>query len=275
MTNIEPFIKWAGGKRQMLPTLEKLLPETYNSYFEPFIGAGALLFDICPKKAFINDINNQLTNTYIQLKNNPDSVIELINQLDEKECSKEKYYEIRERYNQKIKDNVLDFESAGLFIWINKHCFNGLYRVNSKGLFNVPFNGKTIGKSINEENIRNISEYLNLNDVNISTGDFEEVCKNVNENDFVFFDSPYVPISKTAGFIDYSKDGFSFEDHKRLSELFKELDKKGAKLLLTNNDVPLVRELYNGYNFYLVDVNRSINRNGNDRKGKEVIITNY
>ena len=160
-------------------------------------------------------------------------------------------------------------------IWINKHCFNGLYRVNGKGLFNVPYNNKVRGKSIDEENLNAISEFLQSYDISIYCKDFEIVCRDVQRDDFVYLDSPYVPVNDTADFTDYTKDGFTLEDHERLAELFHRLDSIGAKVMLSNNDVPLVHSLYSGYNIQKLDVKRMINSNAAKRTGKEVLITNY
>lgn len=271
----EPFVKWAGGKRQLLERLESRMPETYNRYFEPFIGGGALLLDIQPKEAVINDTNGQLINVYHQLKENPEAVISAVNTLDKIPCNKDRYLLVRKHYNEKIQAQELDAECAALMIWINKHCFNGLYRVNTKGLFNVPYNNKINGASIDEDNLRNIGKYLQKCKVEIREGDFETACKDVQAGDFVYFDSPYIPVSETANFTDYTKDGFSFEDHKRLAKLFRELDRLGAKLLLSNHDVPLVHELYEGYKIESVNVRRGINSVASKRRGKEVIVTNY
>lgn len=272
---ISPAIKWAGGKTQLLNIITENLPDSYNNYYEPFIGGGAVLLSVKPKKALINDINEQLINLYIQIRDSVDDVLNKINNLDSVPCTKEFYYSIREQYNQKILSGEKDAQAAALMIWLNKHCFNGLYRVNSKGLFNVPFNNRVKGKSVDESNIRAISDYLNQAKVNITCMDFEEACTTVSAGDFVYFDSPYVPESETAYFTDYAKGGFSLEDHKRLSKLFKCLDEKGAKIMLSNNDVPLVRELYEGYKIQSFAVKRMINRNANKRTGKEVLITNY
>lgn len=272
---ISPAIKWAGGKTQLLNIITANMPDCYNNYYEPFIGGGAVLLNIGPEKAFINDINDQLVNMYVQLKNAMEEVLEKIHSLDEVPCTKELYYSKREQYNQKILSGEKDAQAAALMIWLNKHCFNGLYRVNSKGLFNVPFNNRVKGKSVDESNIRAISDYLNQAKVNITCMDFEDACTTVSAGDFVYFDSPYVPESETAYFTDYAKGGFSLEDHKRLSKLFKRLDEKGAKIMLSNNDVPLVRELYEGYKIQSFAVKRMINRNANKRTGKEVLITNY
>ena len=270
-----PAIKWAGGKTQLLNIITENLPDSYNNYYEPFIGGGAVLLSVKPEKALINDINEQLINLYIQIRDSVDDVLNKINNLDSVPCTKEFYYSIREQYNQKILSGEKDAQAAALMIWLNKHCFNGLYRVNSKGLFNVPFNNRVKGKSVDASNIRAISDYLNQAKVNITCMDFEEACTTVSAGDFVYFDSPYVPESETAYFTDYAKGGFSLEDHKRLSKLFKCLDEKGAKIMLSNNDVPLVRELYEGYKIQSFAVKRMINRNANKRTGKEVLITNY
>lgn len=270
-----PFVKWAGGKTQLLEQLKNRLPDSYETFYEPFIGGGALLLSIQPKKAIINDSNEQLINAFKQLKYNTDSVINIVKDFNSKTCNKEYYLELRERYNKKIASNELDAECAALMIWINKHCFNGLYRVNSKGLFNVPYNNSTTVKTISEENLINIGRYLTENDVKIRLGDFEAACFDCSKGDFVYLDSPYIPVSKTAYFTDYTKDGFAYDDHKRLSELFRTLDKKGIKVMLSNNDVPLAYELYDGFNIENVDVRRNINSNANKRTGKEVIITNY
>lgn len=274
-TRITPALKWAGGKTQLLESIRKKIPSHYNNYFEPFVGGAAVLLGLQPKQATINDINEQLINLYRQLKISAEDVIKEVKKLDLAPCTKERYYTIREWYNKKIEANVQDVESAAIMIWLNKHCFNGLYRVNKKGLFNVPYNNRINGKSIDEDNIRAIGQYLKNEDINITCKDFEEACADVKPGDFVYFDSPYVPESETADFTDYSKEGFSLEDHKRLANLFRKLDKIGAKVMLSNNDVPLVRDFYAGYNIQSLDVKRMINRNANKRVGKEVLITNY
>ena len=269
-----PVLKWAGRKSQLLEQLAERMPAEYNRYYEPFIGSAALLLGIAPAQACINDVNEQLVNLYVQLKRDAESIIAMVNELDATSCTKECYYEIRDKYNTKIASRDFDAECAALMIWINKHCFNGLYRVNAKGLFNVPFNNICSGKSIVESNVRAISEYLRKADITITCLDFEKACDGVSSGDFVYFDSPYVPESVTS-FTDYTSDGFSASDHQRLAALFKRLDGIGAKVMLSNNDVPLVRSWYDGYNIHSLDVKRLINRNANNRTGKEVLITNY
>lgn len=271
----KPFVKWAGGKKQLLEKLEARMPESYGRYYEPFIGGGALLLDVQPLHAIINDTNEQLLNVYKQLKHDAEAVINVVNSLDNEPCDINRYKTVREEYNDKIRAHELDATCAALMIWINKHCFNGLYRVNSKGLFNVPYNNKASGVSIDENNLRHIGAYLRDNDVEIRHGDFENACSDISAGDFVYFDSPYVPISETANFTDYTKDGFTLDDHKRLAALFKRLSDKGVRIMLSNHNVPLVHEMYREFVIQEVDVRRAINSDASKRTGKEVIITNY
>ncbi len=274
-TKMGPFVKWAGGKTQLLEKLHDRVPNSYSTYYEPFIGGGALLWHEKPRKAVISDVNEQLINLYQQLQIDPRSVIRAVGRIDEGPCDKDYYLKMRDAYNAKIRNHELDAECAGLMIWINKHCFNGLYRVNSKGLFNVPYNNKQTGKSIDEANLMSIGFYLANSDVSILCQDFEETCEDVKKGDFVYFDSPYIPVSETADFTDYTKDGFSYDDHVRLAKLYRRLDSIGAKVMLSNHDVPLVYELYEGFKIESVEVKRFINSDASKREGKEVIITNY
>lgn len=270
---ISPCIKWAGGKGQILGEIEKRMPSDFENYFEPFVGAGSVLFFFQPSSASINDINPQLINLYRQIQSDPEKVISAVNVLDAEECSAATYLKNREEYNRRIKEHILDCFTSSLFIWLNKHCFNGLYRVNSKGFFNVPYNNRSKGSSIDRENIRSMSKYLKK--VKMSCLDFEEAVKNAAQGDFVYFDSPYFPESPTANFTSYAKGGFLPEDHERLAKVFKELDGKGVRVMLSNNDVEDVRKLYKGYRIESFEVKRMINRDANKRQGKEVIVTNY
>lgn len=272
---MSPFVKWAGGKNQLLGRLEERLPHSFGRYYEPFIGGGALLLDVQPRQAVVNDVNEQLLNVYRQLQQDADAVIRAINEYDAAACDKERYLAMRTAYNAKIVARELDAECAALMIWINKHCFNGLYRVNARGLFNVPYNNKTSGSSIDARNLRNIGAYLRDSQIDIRLGDFEAACADVHAGDFVYFDSPYVPVSETAHFTNYAKDGFSYEDHRRLAALYRRLDGRGVCVMLSNHNVPLVHELYAGYKIEATDVRRSINSDASKRVGEEVIITNY
>lgn len=273
MDRITPCIKWAGGKTQLIEEIQARIPRSYNRYYEPFIGSAAVLFAIQPDIAFVNDYNDQLVNLYLQLRDNVEHIIEKLSEFGKDDCTKEFYYLIRSEFNKKISEKQLDYEAAAMFIYLNKHCFNGLYRVNSKGLFNVPWNQRTDGKSAEPENLRNISQYLK--NVEFSCSDFEAFCDDVKAGDFVYFDSPYVPESNTADFTSYTAGGFTYEDHVRLSKLYERLSERGALLMLSNNDVPLVHELYGKFKIETLDVKRMINRNADKRTGREVIITNY
>lgn len=279
MSSAQPFVKWAGGKRQLLKYIYDLMPKKYNNYFEPFIGGGAVLFNIQPSCAFINDINAALINTYTQIKYNHIELIVSIDQYDNEIASRNLkdgsakifFYEVREAFNQKLTNEIYDINAAAMLIWLNKHCFNGLYRCNSKGLFNVPF-ANTLRKSYDVENILAVSKMLKK--VDISCGDFSNLCDKADKGDFVFLDSPYAPV-KEDSFVDYTKEGFSKEDHIRLSNKFKELSDRGCYCMLTNHNTELINELYYGFNKKVVQVKRLINRDANNRVGEEIIITNY
>ena len=272
---LSPFVKWAGGKRQLLNELMTRVPLEFNNYLEPFLGGGTLLLNLQPKSASVNDINSQLINVYRAIKSDANELIRAVGDLDLIDSNKEVYYERREAFNQKIHKKELDVEAAALFIWLNKHCFNGLYRVNKSGLFNVPYNNKVSGKSIIPSNLEAMSQYFQENNIEFYNTDFMDITAKAKVGDFVYFDSPYIPESTTANFTDYTKDGFSYEDHLRLANNFIELDKQGVKLMLSNNNVPLVHELYEGYYITEVDVKRAINSKATKRKGKEIIVTNY
>jgi len=275
-SKVTPFVKWAGGKRQLIPEIRSRLPKKFNNYYEPFIGGGAVLFELMPSNAHINDINRALINAYNYVKKEPESLIEAVNRIDSGiyDDGKEYYYQQREHYNDKLMRDEMDVELAALFIYINKHCFNGLYRVNGKGLFNVPFNGKKKGDSIVEEHIRKTSEFLK--NVNITEGDFEQACIGAKKGDFIFFDSPYAPLNPTS-FEAYTKEGFDKESHERLADLFDKLTKKGCYVMLTNHNTKFINDLYGrkGYNIDVVDVKRMINSDASNRVGEEVIICNY
>lgn len=273
--NIMPFVKWAGGKRQLLDRISERMPQNYNRYYEPFIGGGAVLFHLQPEHAVINDINASLINTYRIIANNPQEFIDYVKKLDSEmgDDGKSYYYSLREHYNDKLMKEEFDIELAALFVFINKHCFNGLYRVNGKGLFNVPYNNSK-RESIAEESILAISQYLKK--VTILLGDFEEACRGAQKGDFVFLDSPYAPLNPTS-FESYTKEGFDVESHERLAKLFDELTKRGCYCMLTNHNTEFINKLYGnkGYKIDVVAVKRMINSDASKRTGEEVIICNY
>lgn len=271
-TNTAPFVKWAGGKRQLLESLSLRMPEEYKDYYEPFVGGGALLFHQKPTWAFINDINRELIHTYTEIRDHMDPLAVLLSSMDQVTCTKEFYYEMRERYNDKLKTRDYDTEMAALFIYLNKHCFNGLYRVNQKGQFNVPWNQKEQVRSVDVENIKNVSYYLKS--VTITCQDFEKSLETAKKGDFIYFDSPYAPLNPTS-FDSYTKEGFTEEEHRRLSKVFRELSDRGCYCMLTNHNTELIQELYHDFLREEVDVRRAINSDPKKRVGKEVIIRNY
>lgn len=274
-SSIAPFVKWAGGKRQLIPQIRERMPEQFNKYYEPFVGGGAVIFELLPENAVINDINRALINAYQMICDHPQDFLQEINRLDAEmwEDGKEYYYSLREHYNDKLMKDEFDMELAALFVFINKHCFNGLYRVNGKGLFNVPYNNSR-RSSVDEQSIMEISEFLR--DVTIISGDFEAACEGAGKGDFVFIDSPYAPLNPTS-FESYTKEGFDIESHRRLAKLFDKLTARGCYCMLTNHNTDLIKELYGnkGYTIDVVSVKRMINSDASNRVGEEVIICNY
>src|SRR5699024_8480134 len=269
---MHPFVKWAGGKRQLLDKIIDKSPHYFYNYYEPFVGGGAVLFGLQHKNSFVNDINSHLIHAYKVIKNSPYELMEALDELDEIKLNEDIYKSIREKYNTHIKNNIYTLETAAFFIYLNKHGFNGLFRVNSKGLFNVPWNKKEYVASYSKENILQVSHFLQT--VKITNEDFVASVQNAEKEDFVFFDSPYAPLNSTS-FAAYDKSGFKLEDHQRLAALFKLLDTKGVYCMLTNHNTELINNLYQGYHIEEVNVRRSINSDASKRTGKELIITNY
>lgn len=266
-----PFVKWVGGKRDVIKRyLDDLLPSDFNDYYEPFVGGGAMLFHLNHHKSFINDLNDELITTYEVINTNADELMKELDKHKEKHSSKY-FYKIREMTPKN------ELEVASRFIYLNKTCFNGMYRVNSKGKFNVPFNGKTKDKLVlyNEKNFSNLSQFLSS--VNMYNMDFEEFLDLPKKNDFVFIDSPYDYKEGTIGFDAYQKDGFGQEGQRRLASKVRELDEQGIKFMATNHDTKLIRELYQGFKIINIKTNRVISAKGDNRKGTgdEVVILNY
>ena len=271
----KPFVKWAGGKRQILDKLNKYIPTKFDTYYEPFVGGGALLFDLVPKKAVINDSNAELMNIYNVLcdYSKYSKMCKLLNKY-EANHSEEFYYEIRNLDKEKSFKRLSDYKKAARTLYLNKACFNGLYRVNKKGEFNVPFNKNKKVNTYDGENLLTIHYFLTSNDIKIECVDFEESVKTAKKGDFVYFDPPYD--SDTSTFNSYTEDGFGKEEQRRLARVFKELDEKGVYVMLSNHNTLLINELYKDYNIHLIEAKRSINSKGSKRGNvEEVIITNY
>ena len=266
-----PIVKWVGGKRQLMFELLKNMPENYNRYFEPFIGGGALFFELQPDNAYISDMNEELINLYKVVR---DNVEELITDLQKHDISKEYFIEIRNIDRTEEYKNWSNVKKASRFIYLNRTCFNGMYRVNSKGEFNVPFGHYKNPRILDENNLINCSNLLQRTE--IRHADFSEILKKVKKGDFVYFDPPYVPLSETSSFTSYTKDGFDLDMQFKLRDVCDELDSMGVKFLLSNSDTKLVNELYENYNIKKVFASRQINANA-DGRGKitEVLVRNY
>ena len=275
--NAKPIVKWAGGKRQLIDKLLEYMPNKYNDYFEPFIGGGALLFELMPDKATINDVNKELLAIYRCLAN--DNWFKLmIEDLEthERNHSEEYYYKVREMDRSPEFEILPIWKRASRAIYLNKSCFNGLYRVNNNGFFNVPFGKKKKVQTYDKENIGLLHDYFMNGEIKILEGDFVKAVENAKEGDFVYFDPPYDPLEDKASFTSYTKFDFTKEDQKRLAELYKELSNKGVYVMLSNHNTKYINELYDGFNIHVVNAKRMINADSKGRGNvEEVIITNY
>ncbi len=270
---IPTFVKWAGGKKQLIEQFKPFFPEKIERYFEPFVGGGAVAFYLLKthseiKKIFLSDINEELVLTYDTIKNNLEELIKLLKEYKKKH-SKEFYYKIR---SQDVK-TLNKVEIASRFIYLNKTCFNGLYRVNSNGGFNVPIGSSKNPLICPEEDLRQISKFLQKDDIKVKQ--FYEAVKEAKEGDFIYFDPPYYPLKK-ASFTTYTKEQFLEKEQEHLAEVFKELDKKGCKVMLSNSDTPFIKGLYKRFHISIVKATRMINCDATKRgKINEVVITNY
>lgn len=272
--NISPVLKWVGGKRQLLPSIVPLLPQNYKTYVEPFLGGGALLFATQPKVALVNDVNEELINVYQIVKNNVEDLISLLKTYDN---SSETFYRIRglDRDIEKYV-SLSAVEMAARIIYLNKTCFNGLFRVNRKGQFNVPFGEYKKPNIVNESVLRGASEYFNSVDITFTSKDYLSVLESVPSDSFVYLDPPYDPVSETASFTGYAKGGFSRDEQVKLRDACVALDDTGIKFMLSNSATDFIKELYADFEINIVSANRAVNSNGSKRgKVEEVIVRNY
>lgn len=274
----KPFVKWAGGKRQLIPILNKNLPKTFGTYYEPFLGGGALLFHILTdrnaQKCSISDLNSDLVLTYTTIRNRIDELISSLKNHEKnyQKDSKTYYYSVRESNPRS------EIGKTSRLLFMNRTCFNGLYRVNSKGKFNVPLGRYTNPNIVNEENLRSVSAILQSSKVAIKCRDFESVLRDAKKEDLVYFDPPYQPVSQTANFTSYTNKSFTYEDLNRLAELCLKLDSKGCKVLLSNSDSKEVAKIFSDkpWKINRIQANRSINSNSKKRTGHfELLIKNY
>jgi len=272
----KPFIKWVGGKRGLLNQILPYFPKDFHNYFEPFLGGGAVFFELYSrgllkdKKVYLFDINSELINTYHVVKNSPNELIYNLEHF-KKQHSKDFYYQIRELDRSENYNNLSDIEKATRFIYLNKTCFNGLYRVNKKGYFNTPMGSYKNPNIVDKETILNASEALQ--DVIILNQSFEKILDYTDENDLVYFDPPYYPLNDTSNFTSYDSNVFLEEAQFKLFELFKTLSERKVKVIESNSDTEFIKNLYKTYDINIVNANRFINSKKNGRgKINEVLI---
>ncbi len=271
---VVPALKWVGGKRQLVDELSSLLPKSTSPYYEPFVGGGALLFHLQPGKAYINDINADLMGVYSVIKENVDGLIE---ELKTYKNESEFFYRVRDwdRDTESYKA-LSDVKKAARILYLNKTCYNGLYRVNNAGEFNSPFGNYRNPNIVNEPVLRAVSAYFNKAEVHFSSLDYAQALADVKRGAFVYLDPPYDPVSETSNFTGYSKGGFTKEEQIRLRECCDELDRRGVKFMLSNSATEFIREQYGAYDIKVVHAKRSINSVGSKRGDvDEVVVRNY
>lgn len=272
---LQPFLKWAGGKRQLAPKIREYVPLKYGLYFEPFVGAGAVLFDLQPQSALINDANKELINCYQIIKQDPEG---LIAHARKHHNTKQHFYSQRALDRDPSFNKLSPLERASRIIFLNKTCYNGLFRVNSQGQFNVPFGNYSNPVIVDEVVIRAVSRYLNEANLEISCGDFEDALSGARRGDFVYLDPPYDPLSDTSSFTGYNLDSFGRDEQRRLKSVCDCLTRRKCKVLLSNSATDFIRELYadaGRYTIVEVDANRNINSVAAGRgKIRELLIFN-
>lgn len=267
-----PFLKWAGGKKQLLEEIKKYLPNDYATYYEPFVGGGAVLFYLKPSHAVINDLNKELVSCYRAIQTRPDLVIRYLRQYQNTEAC---FYRVRHMDRRPNFRRFSLYQHAARTIYLNHTCYNGLYRENSDGFFNTPFGGYICPNFINQKLLLADNRFLANNDIRILNGDFEEAVANAGPQDFVYFDPPYDPV-RDDSFVAYQKGGFGREDQVRLKNLCDALNARGARFLLSNSSTPFMRELYRPYHEHIVQAKRNINSKGDEREPvDEILVSNY
>jgi len=272
---VSPFLKWVGGKRQIMPSIESLLPKNIKNYtyIEPFVGGGAVLFHLQPKNAIINDFNAELINVYEVIKSDLDA---LIIDLRKHKNEADYFYEIRGLDRTDNFKRLSKVERASRIIYLNKTCYNGLYRVNNAGEFNAPFGRYKNPNIVNEPTLRAVNKYLISNKIQILNGDFSETLRMATQNSFVYLDPPYHPISENLNFTGYIQGGWDSNDQIRLREACDELNNRNIKFLLSNSASQFILDQYKDYEISIVKANRAINSDGSNRgEVEEVLIKNY
>jgi DNA adenine methylase len=271
---VAPIIKWVGGKRQLLAAIQQYVPSQYNIYYEPFIGGGAVLFALQPKKAVVNDINDELINLYRVVM---EDVAALITDLEKHQNNAVYFYHIRELDRDKQKyHNLTAVEKASRLIYLNKTCYNGLFRVNRAGEFNTPFGSYKNPKIVNAAALKAVSAYFNRADITLGNQDFEAVLQTARKGDFVYLDPPYDPVSDTANFTGYDRGGFDRQEQRRLKRVCDDLTRREVQFLLSNSATPFIKELYREYRLKIIQAKRAINSDP-DKRGAidEVLVRNF
>lgn len=272
---IAPFLKWVGGKRQSMPSIVECLPQGIERYryVEPFIGGGAALFHLQPRRALINDSNPELINTYNVIKDNLD---ELLIALKRHKNEPEYFYQIRSLDRSESYSQLSPIEKASRIIYLNKTCYNGLYRVNSAGEFNSPFGQYKNPNIVNEPTLKAVNKYLNTIDIQIMNTDYENILNNLDQMSFVYLDPPYHPVSESSNFTGYVQGGWNIYDQIRLKDACNALNERGVRFLLSNSATSFIFDLYRDYNIRIIKANRSINSDATKRgEIDEVLIRNY
>lgn len=275
MNNVKPLVKWAGGKRQLLPHIHAALPDgTPRRYYEPFIGGGAVLFSLTPACARVNDLNSEMINLYEVVREGVDELISLVSTYPN---DADFFYQLRAVDRDADRFAALSAtERAARTLYLNKTCYNGLYRVNSAGQFNAPFGRYKNPTICDADTLRGVHQYFRDNDITFTQGDFAAAVAGAGEGDFVYFDPPYDPVNVTSSFTGYQKGGFDRAEQERLKAVCDDLDARGVKFLLSNSATEFIRELYADFSIDTVAATRAINSVGS-RRGKvdEVLVRNY
>lgn len=261
---VSPILKWVGGKRQLLSDIMPMIDKKCSTYVEPFVGGGAVLFELQPKRAIINDYNAELINVYTVVRDNCEELIVALEEHEKKNTS-DYYYEIRALDRETIYEGMSNIEKAARIIYLNKTCYNGLYRVNAAGQFNSPYGKYKNPNIVNATVLRAMSKYLQKSNITILNGDYKEALRGLRKGAFVYLDPPYMPISSSSSFTGYTEGGFSYQQQVELRDECDKLRKKGIHFLQSNSDCPEIRELYRDYEIKTVQAKRSINSNAEKR----------
>lgn len=271
---LSPLLKWVGGKRQLLSDIVPMIDNNCSTYVEPFVGGGAVLFGMQPKKAIINDYNHELINVYKMVRDNLDDLLEALRVHAEKN-SPDYYYEIRAWDREERLNQMSNVEKAARIIYLNKTCYNGLYRVNSAGQFNSPYGRYKNPNIVNEAVLKAVSKYFKNNDIDIRNGDYRDALINLDKRSFVYLDPPYMPISSSSSFTGYTEGGFDYNRQVELKEECDKLTQQGIRFVQSNSDCDEIRELYREYKIKTVKAKRSINSVAKKRgEINEVLIYN-